>query len=374
VTAAGDVIEDQTGSELLDRALTRDELDDLVEAEPSPVAVTFSTQDFDVAGLVQRLNRGSMLVPSFGLEDPRITTAGFQRGFVWTKAQMDRFIESLLLGYPVPGIFLVKQADNKLLVLDGQQRLVTLQRFFEGLHAGKEFTLEYVGKDYKGVTYKSLDESLRYQLDDSYLQATIVAADGSEEVNEAVYQIFERLNAGGTQLTPHEIRVALYAGELIAFLERLNQLPAWRALYGKASSRIRDQELVLRVIALYLSAASYARPLKTFLNTFAAQNRSMNDTVRDAGRFFEIACAAVVNGLGPAALRRSGAQVNMAQAEAVLVGVMAAMADDRLVEDLHAALQGLLEDEAFVQATTRATADNDSVAARLRLARAAFRR
>ena len=45
---------------------------------------------------------------------------------------MDRFIESLLLGYPIPGIFLVQQPDKKLLVLDGQQRLRTLQAFYSG--------------------------------------------------------------------------------------------------------------------------------------------------------------------------------------------------------------------------------------------------
>lgn len=107
---------------VLDRTLTDDELEDLVAMDETPVSVTYSTQDFDVSGLVSRLQRESMLIPQFGGADERIKTAGFQRGFVWTKAQMDRFIESLLLGYPVPGIFLIKQADNRMLVLDGQQR------------------------------------------------------------------------------------------------------------------------------------------------------------------------------------------------------------------------------------------------------------
>lgn len=360
--------------EVLDRALTAGELEDLVAPEVSPVAVTFSTQDFDVSGLVQRLNRGSMLVPSFGFDDPRITTAGFQRGFVWSKAQMDRFVESLLLGYPVPGIFLVKQsADNRMLVLDGQQRLVTLQRFYSGLHAGKEFSLEYVGRDFKGLTYRSMDESLRFKLDDSYLQATIVAADGSDEVNEAVYQIFERLNAGGTQLTPHEIRVALYAGDLIAYLEALNQSESWRVLYGKPSARIRDQELILRVLALYVSSDTYSRPLKTFLNKFARAHRQLDNRVRHAGDLFQRACDALLRGPAGKALRRPGAgQVNVAQAEAVLVGIMRALEAGDLVADLEGAIGQLLDDAAFGAATTRATADNDAVMERLRLAQEAF--
>lgn len=196
--------------ELLERTLTPEELQDLTEAEESPQEVTFSGQDFDVAGLVRRLNAESMLIPRLGTEDERVDTAGFQRGFIWNRGQMDRFIESLLLGYPVPAIFLVKQAENnRLLVLDGQQRLVTLQRFYSGVHNRKPFALSNVASDFKGLTYNTLPEALRFKLDDSYMQATIVAADGSEEVNDAIYQIFERLNSGGTQLTPHEIRVAL---------------------------------------------------------------------------------------------------------------------------------------------------------------------
>ncbi len=214
-----------------------------------------------------------------------------------------------------------------------------------------------------------MEESLGFKLDDSYLQATIVAADGSAEVNEAVYQIFERLNAGGMQLTPHEIRVALYAGILIDFLEELNQGSAWRSLYGKPSARIRDQELILRVLALYTSANSYSRPLKTYLNNFASTNRRLTDKVREAGELFKRACDALAAGPGARALRRPGAsQVNVAQAEAVLVGIMHALAEGQLTKHVDSALADLLEDGSFVGATTRATADNDSVSERLRLA------
>src|SRR4051794_14412535 len=132
-----ELLEDLASSD--DRGLRDEELADLVDVEPSPARVTFSTQDLSIDGLVKRLNRKSMLVPQFKDQDDLVQVAGFQRGFVWSKAQMDRFIESLLLGYPVPGIFLVKQADdNRMLILDGQQRLVTLQRFYNGIHQGRE--------------------------------------------------------------------------------------------------------------------------------------------------------------------------------------------------------------------------------------------
>lgn len=358
-----------------DRALRDEELEDLIDVEPSPARVTFSTQDLSIDGLVKRLDRKSMLVPQFGGTDNLVQVPGFQRGFVWSKAQMDRFIESLLLGYPVPGIFLVKQSDdNRMLILDGQQRLITLQRFYDGLHEGREFALNYVGDEFKGLTYRSLDESLQFKLDDSYMQATIVSADGSPEVDESIFQIFERLNSGGTQLTPHEIRVALYAGTLMASIETLNDDPAWRALFGPTKSkRIRDHELIMRILALYSNSKDYNRPLKTFLNGFAQRDRAVDIAADRRGELFLAACAALNAQVGATAFRRpGGTQVNTAQAEAICVAAMEAIDRDQLPNDLGPRIDGLLGDTEFVKHTGRATADKDAVDTRLTRARGAF--
>src|SRR3989304_6490807 len=95
--------------------LIKDERDELV---PFKYSITSYGADFDVDGLVKRIDRDDIFVPPF------------QRGYVWNINQASRFIESLLLGLPVPGIFLSKDDDRKLLVIDGQQRLVTLARFY----------------------------------------------------------------------------------------------------------------------------------------------------------------------------------------------------------------------------------------------------
>ncbi|MHA7132892.1 DUF262 domain-containing protein [Oerskovia turbata] len=350
-----------------DRTLREEELVDLIDAEPSPAKVTFSTQDLSIDGLVKRLDRKSMLVPQFGGQDELVQVPGFQRGFVWSKSQMDRFVESLLLGYPVPGIFLVKQAgDNRMLILDGQQRLVTLQRFYSGLHEGKEFTLNYVGDEFKGLTYKTLDDRMQFKLDDSYMQATIVAADGSAEVDDSIFQIFERLNSGGTQLTPHEIRVALYAGPLMASIESLNGDEGWRSLFGAKSKRIRDHELIMRILALHSDSLNYSRPLKSFLNRFAQANRNIDIAEEQSGRDFVEACRILHERVGARAFRRpGGSQVNTAQAEAVCVAVMKAVGRSSVVEDLSDRIDVLLEDAEFVKHTGRATADRDAVETRL---------
>lgn len=359
-----------------DLLLTEDEFDDLETAEAAITPISYSGQDFDVDGLVRRLNKADIVVPSFGLEDDSIETAGFQRGFVWTRKQMDRFIESLLLGYPIPGLFLVRQqSDKRYLVLDGQQRLRTLQAFRKGVHEGKVFALLNVATEFKNLTYETLPEPLRRTFDDAFLQATVVSTDGTKESLEAVYQIFERLNSGGTQLTPHEIRVALYAGPLIGELERLNSLDTWRSLYGpKKNARLRDQELILRILALYMELESYSRPLKGFLNDFAGDYRGLeDDTVVRASLQFEHAATLLAAGPGPAALRKASGQVNAAQSEAIFVGLMRALDKRKLTASaVTKAVDKLATDSEFDAATTRSTADELVVQSRVRIASAVF--
>lgn len=351
--------------------LTDEELDELTEAEPEVFPVTYSGQDFDVAGLVRRMGQEDILIPTFGHEDDRIESAGFQRSFVWRRPQMDRFIESLLLGYPIPGIFLVRQTDRRYLVLDGQQRLRTLQYFYEGLYEGRAFSLRNVAEEFKGMTYKSLPEKERRLLDDTFIQATIVVTDGSIQSLEAIYQIFERVNAGGTPLTPHEIRVALYAGPFIDFLANLNQDEDWRNIYGKVSPRLRDQELVLRILALYERHESYERPLKSFLNSFVADYRESDwslttDLLEER---FGAASELLAEAVGRDGFIIKGYQINAALTEAIFVGMMRRLDDGPDDEiDLDAtkeAVERIRANDDLIEAVSRATADPESVRTRL---------
>jgi hypothetical protein len=358
--------------------LVAQDIEELDAPDPHPEPVVYSGTDFDIEGLVRRLDRGDIVIPTFGRDQGSIETERFQREFVWNRTQMDRFIESLLLGYPIPGIFLVQQADKRYLVLDGQQRLRTLADFYRGDHLGKPFELRNVADRFQGLTYGGLTEDQRRGLDNTFIQATIVKTDGSAASLDSVYQVFERLNSGGTQLTPHEIRVALYAGPLIEYLTQLNRLPNWRQLYGPESPRLRDQELLLRVVALYVSPGTYRRPLKRYLNDFVAAHRDLDpsfpsDTVRTR---FDVSTALLVDPEGPgrSALRSGSRQVNAALAEAVLVGLFRRLdgGPDPPPAAIKAATESLLVDGEFQRAISRATADEEAVRTRLAIGTAAF--
>ena len=231
----------------------------------SPVRYTISSYgaDYPVDGLVNRISRGDVYVPEF------------QRGFVWTAAQASRFIESLLLGLPVPGIFLFKELDTgKLVVVDGQQRLRSLEAFYNGVLRGREFSLRGVSEEYAGVTCKSLSEEDRRRLDDSIVHATVFQQDDPTDDRSSIYLIFERLNTGGIPLNPQEIRSCVYRGEFNNLLNELINEPNWGEIYGEPSHRRKDQELILRFFALYEQGEAYERPMKGFLNDYMEAKRN----------------------------------------------------------------------------------------------------
>jgi hypothetical protein len=235
--------------------------------------------------------------------------------------------------------------------------------------------LNAVGERFQGLSYGSLSAEQKRTLDNTFIQATIVRTDGTSESLDAVYQVFERLNSGGTQLTAHEIRVALYAGSFVQFLQEMNSSPNWRSLYGKPQARLKDQELILRIVALYVSPGTYKRPLKKYLNDFVAQHRELQGlSVETLQSRLETAAALLISGPGGGALRLGKGQVNSALTEAVFVGLMRRLDSGTPVDParIRGALDAMHADEGFGNAVSRATADEESVRTRLAVAAKAF--
>lgn len=352
-----------------------DDLDELNEVLPTTYSITSYGADYPVDGLVKRMAQGDIVVPLFRLDpEPGQSTVGFQREFVWTKPQADHFIESLLLGLPVPGIFLVKESNGKHLVLDGQQRLRTLESFYAGLFQGKEYLLENVQEKWRSKTYKTLHADDRRRLDDSIIHATIVRQDEPSEDQSSIYLIFERLNSGGTFLQPQEIRVALYHGQFASLLSKLNDNAQWRALYGKKSARLKDLELILRFFSLYFYADKYERPMKDFLNRNMASNRSLAKHGADElTALFETTVSHILDAIGQRAFRLKNA-VNAAVLDSLMVGIATRLASGPITsaEQIKTAYADLLSKNDYLNATGRATADEESVRTRLRLAKEAF--
>lgn len=332
--------------------------------------ITSYGADYDVEGLVRRIRKGDIVVPSF---DPEFVGAGevraFQRSFVWRQTQMSRFVESLLLGLPVPGIFLVRDNDNRLLVLDGQQRLRTLDMFYSGVIRERKFRLINVQEPWIGLTYDELEPEDRRRLDDSIIHATVLRQESAAGAQNAIYSIYERLNTGGSPLQPQEIRIALFAGPFLNGLTALNMDDHWRNLYGPVSPRYRDHELILRILAMYESGDAYQRPLKTFLNDFLSLRQTDAVGPETAlGKLFLRAIEFIDASLGKPAFRPERA-VNAAYVDSITVGVMRRLAvAEPDASRFVAAFTSLTQNQDFRLATLYNTSSEEAVEARLRLA------
>ena len=270
----------------------------------------------------------------------------------------------------------MQQADKSLLVLDGQQRLTTLECFYSGeVEEDKPFILENVADEFRGLTYETLQGEQRRTIDNTFIHATVVKYNPDLGGAESVYSLFERLNTGGTNLYPQEIRVALYSGRLVELLREANSYPAWRAIYGPPSERLKDQELILRFLAFYMEEEEYERPLKVFLNQFLAKHRDLQGLDADRLKLvFEETCDIANSVLGRSTLR-ADVQINAAFADAMLVGNSARRLQSGPINEpavMIAARSSLLDDPDFISAIARATADEERVSRRLSLAREAF--
>jgi hypothetical protein len=356
----------------LDQAAEQEGYEDLDEREeviPQHYGVTSYGADFPVDGLVKRIENGDIVVPTFdpGVGDDGLGVTGFQRDFVWSKSQADRFIESLLLGFPVPGIFLVQGSEGVFLVLDGQQRLKTLASFYKGVFRDRTFRLQYVQPNFRGQGYDDLDTDSRRRLDNSIIHATVVRQEIPSDDQSGIYKIFERLNTGGTLLQPQEIRVALFNGSLIRLLPELNEDDHWRAMCGNRSKRLKDQELILRFFAFRARANRYKAPMKEFLNDYTGWNINLEEESEDElSASFRRTTKLIHKNFGDRAFRLVRA-VNAAVLDSLMTVVAKGIEKNSLrpEHELSGAYRELFEDQEYRSAVERATAREENVALRL---------
>ncbi len=343
----------------------KDDVIDEAEAEQQRhvrFTITSYGADYPVETLVNRVTRGDFYLPDF------------QRAYVWSLPQASRFVESLLLGLPIPSIFLFREADtSKHLIIDGQQRLRTLQYFKGGTFRDKAFRLVDVSDPWLGKGYTELSPEDRRRLDDALIHCIIFRQDQPEADNSSIYEVFERLNSGGIKLSAQEIRVCVSHGKFVALLNKLNSNKDWRAIFGPPSSRGKDQELLLRFLALKFARINYAKPMKTFLDNFLHTNRNLSGNEARFTDSFERTIAVARSAFGDRAFRPERI-LNAAVFDSVMVGLSEAL--DRNGECDSAKLKSkydeLLKRADFVAAYSFATSDEEQVKSRIAAAESAF--
>lgn len=287
-----------------------------------PTSNGFSTDDLEAENgeqeqiseydIVSSPNDFNTLTINSFIEQGAIQTPGFQRNYVWDIKRASKLIESLILGLPVPQVFLYEENRNKFLVIDGQQRLLTVHFFMKGRFPRKEKRneLRKVLNEHKGLTEELLanDEfftpfklqlpklpngspnrfaRLAYETLGDYqnqfnlrtIRNVIVKQVNPKDGDSSIFEMFNRLNTGGVNLNTQEIRASLYHSKFFESLFSLNEHKTWRSILRTSDPdfRMRDIEIILRALSLNRGTDSYSGSMTSFINSFCKEAQGFTE-------------------------------------------------------------------------------------------------
>jgi hypothetical protein len=233
-----------------------------------------------------------------------IISPEFQRLFRWSIEQQTRFIESILLGIPIPPIFVAEDKNGKWEVVDGLQRISTVLAFFGLLTSMQDKNMSTLCEGelvplLDGYNVKTLPLKLKLNIKRSVCRIEIIKWNSKRDMR---YELFNRLNTGGSPLTDQEIRNCIFRDTSVDFnhyLQRLSEKTIFLILINpsiKQQAELYPQELVLRFTALYNDWSQINEPMSSFMTTY--MKKSVNDSQYDFVRMESI-FDQVINILSP---------------------------------------------------------------------------
>lgn len=355
--------------------------------------ITSSPNDFNILTIYNFLESGVVKIPAF------------QRNFVWDMNRASKLIESLIIGLPIPQIFLYEESRNKFLVIDGQQRLMTIyyfmkQRFprkdkrtelgyifdkegkipdevLESSEYFRPFKLNLADNPEKPnklnkLTYETLGE-YKTNFDLRTVRNIIIKQNHPANDDSSIYEIFYRLNSGGVNLRPQEIRSSLHHSKFDNLLKRINLDERWRRLLGQANPdlRLKDIEILLRGFAMLYEGEKYRAPMVNFLNKFASTSQKFK--VEEIN-YLEQLFYSFLNScemLEPTAFFSKNGKFNISIYEAVFTATCKPYLKEKTLIDYYIdqkPVQDLKENPDFVKSTHSSTASTDYVKLRLNIA------
>ena len=248
----------------------------------------------------------------------------YQRLFRWSETQKTALIESILLSIPIPPIFVAEDKNGVWELVDGLQRVSTFISFFgelkddgwkidtqdedfsslveeeeieeqngEEIQEGttiNKWTLGEGGlvKNLEGFNVDSLPTNLKINLKRAVCRVEILRGESNTGMK---YELFKRLNSGGSKLTPQEIRNAIYRGvnpKLNELLLKISQSEVFKVLTQLSRGKLKklyDQELVLRFFAFYNNAENINENMEKFLDKFMEETVQSTDFDYDSYEF-----------------------------------------------------------------------------------------
>ena len=375
--------------------------DDYASAEEQDTQIdeydlTATPNDFNVSTIFNFIEAGAVKVP------------GFQRNYVWDIRRASKLIESLILGLPVPQVFLYEEDKNSFLVVDGQQRLMSVYYFVKGrfprsnsrarlrmiaLEKGcmpeealeddelfQPFSLSLPSRlqappnKFHGKKYTTLGEYKR-TLDLRPIRNVIVKQNAPKDDDSSVYEMFNRLNTGGVNLSPQEIRSSIYHSEFFETLYKINSKQVWRRIISKEQSDLhgKDVEILLRAFALLLDLPSYKPSMVKFLNQFAKKaKRYSKENIEYLENLFDAFGNSVASLQADIFINPRSKRLNVALFESVFYASCKSAARNvstDIILPTMSDIQEVANDKVWKQASMEATTDKANVDTRMARAR-----
>lgn len=259
--------------------------------------ITASPNDFNIKTIFDFMVSGNVIVPEF------------QRNYVWDIKRASRLIESIIIGIPIPQIFLFEEQKNSFLVIDGQQRLMSIYYFMKKRFPDKakrvelrrifddngsipeailyddnyfsDFNLrltEQLPNKLNKLNYSTLGD-FKTTFEMRTIRNIIIKQNLPTDDDSSIYEIFNRLNSGGVNLGPQEIRSSLYESLFYKMLYKINADARWHNLTGLTDSdlHMKDIEFLLRGFSLLLRSDRYKPSMTRFLNDSSKQFKNLSE-------------------------------------------------------------------------------------------------
>jgi uncharacterized protein with ParB-like and HNH nuclease domain len=388
--------EDELKEEVQAEGWFEDYAEDSEEDQIDEYDITATPNDFNVLTLNSFVEAGTVKIP------------GFQRNFVWDITRASKLIESLILGLPVPQLFLYEQARNKFLVIDGQQRLMSIYYFIKKRFPRKEKRTELraifdehggipdsvlhddaffqtfglrlpeklPGKKskFKGLNYSTLGD-YKTQFDLRPIRNIVVRQSSPDNDDSSIYEVFNRLNTGGVNLRPQEIRTSMYHSKFYEMLYSINTEKGWRSILGTPvpDLHMKDIEILLRGFAMLIDGTKYSPSMVKFLNHFSRSCETVTDQSNEYLRGLFCSFVGAASELPEDAfVNKKNNRFNIALYEAAFTATCEkAFAEHRALDGKidSSKLLSLANDEAFIEAASKGTTGSVNVEARLNRAR-----
>lgn len=242
--------------------------------------VDFDTREFTIELLVDKYSKG------LENEDNELYVPDYQREFVWDEIRQSRLIESVILGLPIPIIFVAENSDGKLEIVDGSQRIRTLSAFMKN-----ELTLDGLEKLdlLNGLRYDELSTSRKRKFNNTAIRMIVLSENTTEVVKN---DLFERINRGSDLLLSMEKRKGIYKGSFIDFIykecAKVEDLSKLAPLSKVVAKRQEHEELILRFFALsdnYPKYRTQYQGISSYLDKYIYEKNNSFDDIERKTKF-----------------------------------------------------------------------------------------